>query len=422
MQGDVPPPRVDHHQHLLSPAGAELLNRLADPVALPEAIERLLAERAKRWNDKQALAKLFTPDSVVLSGDAPGWIAGSLRGADFLSTRFAAAYRLVPTSYSIKGGHGHVAGYYRRGDDAQSRTLGYFHLTLDRARDGSWRIASEVPVFPGPRVQQPQTAADLVRYLDEAGIRRAVVLSDAYYFDSPKLSAHSVDKVRAENDWTAQQVMQFPERLVAFCSFNPLLDYALAELERCAASGRFTGIKLHFGTSAVDLNNADHVAKVRRVVEAVNRHRMPLIVHVRAGADYGREQARVLLDRIISAAPDVVFQIAHLWGGEQYSEAALAVYADAVAADDARMKNVYFDLAEVALVVGNSDEMARTAVARMRQIGMSRMLYGSDGPVADSMSPADAWKAVRKLPLRDDELKTIAENVAPYLSAGKKPP
>jgi len=86
------------------------------------------------------------------------------------------------------------------------------------------------------------------------------------------------------------------------------------------------------------------------------------------------------------------------------------------------MKNVYFDLAEVALVVGNSDEMARTAVARMRQIGMSRMLYGSDGPVADSMSPADAWKAVRKLPLRDDELKTIAENVAPYLSAGKRPP
>jgi predicted TIM-barrel fold metal-dependent hydrolase len=196
----------------------------------------------------------------------------------------------------------------------RARTLGYFHLTLERTNDGSWRIASEVPVFPGPRVQQPQIAADLVRYLDEAGIRRAVVLSDGYYFDSPKLPSNGLEKVRAENDWTAEQVAQFPDRLVAFCSFNPLRTMRLPSSSVCAASGRFTGIKLHFGMSGVDLRNSDHVAKVRRVVEAANRHRMPLIVHVRAGADYGREHARVLLDRIVSAAPDVVFQIAHTVG------------------------------------------------------------------------------------------------------------
>jgi predicted TIM-barrel fold metal-dependent hydrolase len=86
------------------------------------------------------------------------------------------------------------------------------------------------------------------------------------------------------------------------------------------------------------------------------------------------------------------------------------------------MTNVYFDIAEIALVVGNSEEMAKSVVVRMRQIGINRMLYGSDGPVADSMSPAEAWKAVRKLPLRDDELRKIAGNVAPYLSDTKRPP
>ncbi len=113
---------------------------------------------------------------------------------------------------------------------------------------------------------------------------------------------------------TAGQVAAFSDRLVAFCSFNPLAEYALAELERCASSGRFVGIKLHFGMSAVNLKDAAHVAKVREVVEAANRRGMSLIVHVRAGPEYGGEEARVLLDRIVSAAPDVTFQIAHLLG------------------------------------------------------------------------------------------------------------
>ena len=93
--------------------------------------------------------------------------------------------------------------------------------------------------------------------------------------------------------WTAQQVAQFPDRLVAFCSFNPLADYALDELDRCKASGRFTGVKLHFGTSEVDLRNPDHVKKVRAVVQAANRSRMPIVVHVRADANYGRIEAEI---------------------------------------------------------------------------------------------------------------------------------
>ena len=83
---------------------------------------------------------------------------------------------------------------------------------------------------------------------------------------------------------------------------------------------------------------------------------MPIVVHVRADANYGRAQAEIMLSEIIATAPDVPFQIAHLWGGESYSDAALRVYADAVAAGDPRTANLYFDLAEVALAAGNSPE------------------------------------------------------------------
>jgi len=77
--------------------------------------------------------------------------------------------------------------------------------------------------------------------------------------------------------------------------------------------------------SRLDLRNPAHVRKVRVVVQAANRLRTPIIVHVRADANYGRVEAHVMLNEIVAAAPDVPFQIAHLWGGENDSYAALQV-------------------------------------------------------------------------------------------------
>ena len=90
------------------------------------------------------------------------------------------------------------------------------------------------------------------------------------------------EKVKAENDWTAQQVARFPDRLIGFCGFNPLEDYALDELARCAKSPQLRhGIKLHFGNSVVDYHNRDHVERVKKVFAAANQHRMAISVHMR---------------------------------------------------------------------------------------------------------------------------------------------
>jgi predicted TIM-barrel fold metal-dependent hydrolase len=62
------------------------------------------------------------------------------------------------------------------------------------------------------------TAKDLVALLDAAGIKRAVVLSTAYIYEQPSRKIdNAADKVRADNDWTSQQVAQYPDRLVGFC-------------------------------------------------------------------------------------------------------------------------------------------------------------------------------------------------------------
>src|SRR5438034_9220553 len=90
-------------------------------------------------------------------------------------------------------------------------------------------------------------------------------------------------KVKAENDWTSRQVARFPDRLRAFCGVNPLKDYALEELARCAKDPQLHfGLKLHFGNSDVDLHNAQHVEQLRRVFRAANDNRMAIVVHLRS--------------------------------------------------------------------------------------------------------------------------------------------
>ena len=54
-------------------------------------------------------------------------------------------------------------------------------------------------------------------------------------------------------------------------------------------------------------------------------------------------------------------------------------------------------------------------VARIRQIGVDRILYGSDGAAGPGRSPREAWQSFTELPLSDAEIRTVAGNVAPYM-------
>jgi predicted TIM-barrel fold metal-dependent hydrolase len=272
---------------------------------------------------------------------------------------------------------------------------------------------------------QPISADQLVAMLDAAGIRKALVLSTAYLFGSP--ARHLEDeyaRVRAENDWNAAQVARYPGRLVAFCSFNPLKDYALRELERCAAlPGMGRGIKLHFANSDVQLDDPGKLARVAAVFRAANRHHMAIVVHMRAsiskGRPWGAAQAGIFLDQLLPLVPDVPVQVAHFTGaGPGYDDApsdeAMGVLADAVARHDPRTRKLWFDVASLA----NGDptpEQAARLVARIRQVGLKRVLYGSDSALGGNLQPREAWTAFCRLPLDMGELSAIAANVAPWL-------
>lgn len=205
----------------------------------------------------------------------------------------------------------------------------------------------------GDSTSQGISARDVIALLDSAGIRRALVLSVAYTWGSANRTAQNeYEKVKAENDWTAAQVALYPDRLRLFCSFNPLKPYAMDELSRCAKDKQLRrGLKLHFGNSDVDLDNPLDVKQVRKIFAA--RH-------------------------------------------------------------DSRVKNLWFDVTSVVLP-GISPEKAKLAAARIREIGVRRVVYGSDAHAGGNPAPRELWKAFLELPLTQEEFGIIAHNLAPYM-------
>ena len=274
---------------------------------------------------------------------------------------------------------------------------------------------------PGPK---GISASDLIADLDAAGIQRAVVLSVAYSFSNPNKPSvpNEYAHVMAENDWTSAQVAKYPDRLLGFCSVNPLRPYALEEIARCGRDPNLrTGLKLHFGNSDVDVDNPEHLARLRSVFHAADQNRMAIVVHMHANIDhhrpYGARQARILLEQLLPEAPDVTVQIAHLAGGGGYddptTDEALAVFVEAIQRGDPRMKNVYFDACGIA-IPGMWKDKADLIVRRIRQIGIKRILYGSDAATPDNL-PKEALKRWHQLPLTNDEFRAIDNNVAPYV-------
>ncbi len=90
------------------------------------------------------------------------------------------------------------------------------------------------------------------------------------------------------------------------------------------------------------------------------------------------------------------------------------MFVDAIAHNDPRMKNVYFDMTSVA-GLGDWKSKADLIVKRMHQIGISRLLHGSDAPVPGNY-PEEAIKRWHQLPLTPAEFRAIETNIAPFLT------
>jgi predicted TIM-barrel fold metal-dependent hydrolase len=268
-------------------------------------------------------------------------------------------------------------------------------------------------------------ASDLVKLLDDAHISRALVLSMAYRYGNPNQPpvANEYAHVKAENDWVSEQVAQYPNRLRGLCGVDPLKSYALAEIARCAQDPNLhCGLKMHFGNSDVDLDNPEHVEDLGKVFQAASAHHMAIVVHMHPSVTrhrpYGAKEAQIFLTQVLPAAAGAYVQIAHFAGSGGYddpdTDEALCVFIRAIQRHDPNMKTVYFDITNVA-GLGNWEPKRDLIAKRTREIGVHRVLFGSDGYFGGGVTPVRAWADFRSLPLSKVEFRIIASNVTLYI-------
>ena len=141
------------------------------------------------------------------------------------------------------------------------------------------------------------------------------------------------------NDHIIQSVKEYPERLVGFCSINPLWgEEAIREIERCITAG-LKGIgELHPDTQDLDITNKEIMEPV---MNPALRLGLPVVIHSSepVGHSYpgkGNTTPDKLL-AFINNFPNNKIICAH-WGG------GLPFY-DLMPEVNENLKNVYFDTA-----------------------------------------------------------------------------
>ena len=78
------------------------------------------------------------------------------------------------------------------------------------------------------------------------------------------------------------------------------------------------------------------------------------------------------------------------------------------------MSMVYFDITNVA-GLGDWKSKKDLIAKRARELGINRILFGSDGYFGGGFTPKQALADFHSLPLSEAEFHTIESEIAPYI-------
>lgn len=266
--------------------------------------------------------------------------------------------------------------------------------------------------------------------LDCVGAKRMVALSMAHLYSAEwflrndDFKENEKEFVQRENNFVASIAKKHPEQVVGFFSINPRSEFAVEELKRCAQIKSLTGLKLHLPANGIDLNEPEHVDKLKDMLAYCNENNLPILMHLDDGSgNFGDRQAYDFWEKIIDPYDDLNLVIAHLGtsgGFNRASDSLLNAFGklrndDKISCAD----NVYFDLSgavlleEVDGMSPTNQEMCDELAKQMREIGLDRFLPASDYPAL----PPDALGIILedKLKLTADEIREIQSNVAAFL-------
>jgi len=259
--------------------------------------------------------------------------------------------------------------------------------------------------------------------LDEAGLDRAFLLSVAYIPGNDLIEGpDEYNDVKKENNYLAIQCARYPERLIGFFSVNPLKEYAIKEIDRCYYELKLPGLKLHFANSNVDLTNPEHLAKIQEIFAHCAEKGIPILLHFRNdNPEFGKKDAEILINEVISKTPGLKLQIVHLGGYGGFDKATKEVISAFIEEYERNKSldksNIVFDISGVVvteneeiegILYSTTEEQHKKIADYIRTWGIENIVFGSDWPYSSPVSYINNIK--RLLPLSEAEFEKILSN------------
>ncbi|MDI6852221.1 MAG: amidohydrolase family protein [Deltaproteobacteria bacterium] len=237
------------------------------------------------------------------------------------------------------------------------------HIFPEEVCRGRENFFADEPAFrllygdPKSRLISP---AEMIAALAEEGVDAAVV--SGFPWRTERL-------LRRHHEVLLEAMRRWPDKLIAFCTVNPLEPGAAREVERCLAAG-FRGVGELAWYADVPSEKLEELAPI---AELCQHFKVPLMLHTNdpVGAQYPGKAAMSLpaVYNLIRQFPEVTWILAH-WGG------GLPFYGLQKKETPQVYKNVYFDTAA-------SPYLYRPAIYRLaaEMVGPEKILFGSDYPL-----------------------------------------
>lgn len=242
----------------------------------------------------------------------------------------------------------------------------HVHVFPPKIRDNIEEYFQAEPFFrrlyESPRAHL-STAEDVLESMDEGGIDRSVILNFGWI---------SQELCKETNDYILEAAARYPDRLVPFCSVQPLSGQsAVEEVRRCARGGARGIGELNPDGQGFALDDGEVMGPLAEAIMAeglvFQSHSSEPVGHFYRGK--GQTTPEIVY-RFIQAFPKLTMVFCH-WGGGLPFYALMPEVAKA-------MERVYFDTAATPYLY--QDSIYRH-VAEI--IGVDKILFGSDYPLLE---------------------------------------
>jgi uncharacterized protein len=246
-------------------------------------------------------------------------------------------------------------------------------------------------------VAEPHPPEAYRALVDGSQISRAAAITIAQQGD--------LARTRARNNAVIKLAQDSARFFFPVCSVHPADGpAALDEVDRVAAAGA-AWLKLHPNTQAFDVADPD----VEKVVSKATEHRLPVLFD--AYSPWDANQPGKFVD-LAMAVPEARLILAHAHGP---GFPQLLVY-DILARYPWWGRNVWIDISVTGAMLAGSPFAGQFAWV-LRQVGVDRVVFGSDYPVDD---PLTAVRGVAELGFSDEEEAAILHDNADALLTGER--